>query len=189
MTKNEARIEVAYDILSTVFQDLCNSRKIELAEELSDVMRRIILFSQRVKKEGKILSTVQQNCDKIATDLQPREADADVDNQESNAIQRTSNTLNALEKTLENEKPCKWEKDGFCVNHDSPARADWCPVPDMPGVCRHEERAKPLKDWTLEEAHRLCIALDGHCKECCLDRYICSAIGLNEVTPPGQWKL
>ncbi len=42
---------------------------------------------------------------------------------------------------------CKWNADGICVNADCPMRADFCPVPDEPGVCRHEDRgeSKPMK--------------------------------------------
>ena len=35
---------------------------------------------------------------------------------------------------------CKWMQDEVCVNADCPMRADLCPVPDIPGVCRFEER-------------------------------------------------
>ena len=35
---------------------------------------------------------------------------------------------------------CKWMQDEVCVNADCPMRADFCPVPDIPGVCRFEER-------------------------------------------------
>ena len=35
---------------------------------------------------------------------------------------------------------CKWRQDEVCVNADCPMRADLCPVPDIPGVCRFEER-------------------------------------------------
>lgn len=35
---------------------------------------------------------------------------------------------------------CAYEVDGFCVNDQCPQRGDCCPVPDMPGVCRHEKR-------------------------------------------------
>ena len=35
---------------------------------------------------------------------------------------------------------CKWMKDEICVNADCPMRADYCPVPDIAGVCRFEER-------------------------------------------------
>ena len=36
--------------------------------------------------------------------------------------------------------PCKWCQDEFCTNPDSPMRADYCPVPDTPFVCLHEDR-------------------------------------------------
>lgn len=35
---------------------------------------------------------------------------------------------------------CKWMQDEICVNADCPMRADYCPVPDVPGVCRFEEK-------------------------------------------------
>lgn len=35
---------------------------------------------------------------------------------------------------------CKWCQDEICVNADCPMCADYCPVPDIPGVCRFEER-------------------------------------------------
>jgi hypothetical protein len=38
------------------------------------------------------------------------------------------------------EKVCKYCKDEICVNAACPMRADYCPVPDTPGVCKHEER-------------------------------------------------
>ena len=37
-------------------------------------------------------------------------------------------------------KDCKYCKDEFCVNAKCPMRADYCPVPDNPGVCRYEDR-------------------------------------------------
>ena len=40
----------------------------------------------------------------------------------------------------ETSPPCKWCHDEFCTNPDSPMRADYCPVPDTPFVCRHEDR-------------------------------------------------
>lgn len=49
MTKSEARLEVAFDILSKIHSDLCHNRKIEQAEELQDIMRRLILFSKKIK--------------------------------------------------------------------------------------------------------------------------------------------
>lgn len=35
---------------------------------------------------------------------------------------------------------CKWMQDEICVNADCPMCADYCPVADVPGVCRFEER-------------------------------------------------
>lgn len=35
---------------------------------------------------------------------------------------------------------CKWMQDEVCVNADCPMCADYCPVPDNPGVCKYEER-------------------------------------------------
>lgn len=46
--KREAMFEVAYDILRKVFRSLCHERKIEEAEELADIMKQIIIFSQKV---------------------------------------------------------------------------------------------------------------------------------------------
>ena len=35
---------------------------------------------------------------------------------------------------------CKWMQDEICVNADCPMCADYCPVVDVTGVCRFEER-------------------------------------------------
>ena len=35
---------------------------------------------------------------------------------------------------------CKYCQGEVCVNADCPMRADYCPVPDVEGVCRFEER-------------------------------------------------
>ena len=35
---------------------------------------------------------------------------------------------------------CKWMQDEICVNADCPMCCDFCPVVDVPGVCRFEER-------------------------------------------------
>ena len=37
---------------------------------------------------------------------------------------------------------CKWMRDEFCVNDECPMCADYCPVPDYPGVCRFEDRGE-----------------------------------------------
>lgn len=36
---------------------------------------------------------------------------------------------------------CEWMQDEMCVNDQSPMCADYCPVPDVEGVCRFEERS------------------------------------------------
>ena len=48
MTKDQARIDVALEILSRVHQNLCNSRKIKQAEELTEINRRLILLSEKI---------------------------------------------------------------------------------------------------------------------------------------------
>ena len=35
---------------------------------------------------------------------------------------------------------CKYCQDEICVNVDCPTCCDYCPVADVPGVCRFEER-------------------------------------------------
>ena len=35
---------------------------------------------------------------------------------------------------------CKYCQDEVCVNSDCPMCAGFCPAPDIPGVCRFEER-------------------------------------------------
>ena len=44
---------------------------------------------------------------------------------------------------------CKYCQDEICVNADCPMCCDFCPVVDVPGVCRFEDRSdgdekKPL---------------------------------------------
>ena len=35
---------------------------------------------------------------------------------------------------------CKYNQDEFCTDADCPMRGDYCPVPDIDGVCQHEDR-------------------------------------------------
>ena len=35
---------------------------------------------------------------------------------------------------------CKWMLDEICVNDQCPMVADYCPVADVGGVCRFEDR-------------------------------------------------
>ena len=48
---------------------------------------------------------------------------------------------------------CKWCKNEICVNADCPMRADYCPVPDIPDVCKYEEHTQTEKgaDVCLEQ--------------------------------------
>lgn len=34
---------------------------------------------------------------------------------------------------------CKWYKDNFCVNADSPCAADYCPCTEYPDLCKYYE--------------------------------------------------
>lgn len=40
---------------------------------------------------------------------------------------------------------CRWNHDEFCVNSDCPMCADYCPVPDFPGVCQFEDRGNDYR--------------------------------------------
>ena len=51
MTRNEARLEVAYDILEGVFKDFCHAKKMAQAEKMLDIMRQLILFSETYGKD------------------------------------------------------------------------------------------------------------------------------------------
>lgn len=42
---------------------------------------------------------------------------------------------------------CKYCKDEICVNDQCPMRGDYCPVIDVPGVCKHEA-VEPLERFT-----------------------------------------
>lgn len=45
-----------------------------------------------------------------------------------------------MEQEMMTMSDCKWMKDEVCVNADCPMCCDYCPVVDVPGVCRFEER-------------------------------------------------
>lgn len=46
-------LEIATSILSKVHSALCNEREIEKAEELQEIMRQLIVFSDRLHKKQK----------------------------------------------------------------------------------------------------------------------------------------
>ena len=39
---------------------------------------------------------------------------------------------------------CRWNQDEICTNADCPMCCDFCPVPDDPGVCKHEDRREVM---------------------------------------------
>lgn len=39
---------------------------------------------------------------------------------------------------------CKYNQDEFCTNDQCPMCADYCPVPDIEGVCKYEEREEEV---------------------------------------------
>ena len=47
----DVRCEVAYDELEKVFNELCYYKNNDLAEELLDIQRRLLLFTQRLENE------------------------------------------------------------------------------------------------------------------------------------------
>ena len=49
-------------------------------------------------------------------------------------------------------KNCKWMHNEFCVNDKCPMRADYCPVPDFPGVCRFEDRISDEENASIKKA-------------------------------------
>ena len=54
---------------------------------------------------------------------------------------------------------CKYNKDEFCTNDQCPMRGDYCPVPDIEGVCKYEEREET---WMLTPKGCLTVALQNH---------------------------
>ena len=42
---------------------------------------------------------------------------------------------------------CKYNQDEFCTNDQCPMCADYCPVPDVEGVCKYEDREE--ERWEL----------------------------------------
>lgn len=52
---------------------------------------------------------------------------------------------------------CIYNKDEFCTNDECPMRADYCPVPDVEGVCKYEEREE--ERYTLTPRGCLAVAL------------------------------
>lgn len=61
------------------------------------------------------------------------------------------------------EPYCKWCHNEMCVKDECPACTEYCPVPNMPGLCRYEEREymTPKKAWH-NIINRLKIYADEH---------------------------
>lgn len=57
---------------------------------------------------------------------------------------------------------CRWCKNEICVSGECPAFGDYCPVPDIPGLCRYEERYEmtPKEAW-----HNICVRLTAYANE------------------------
>lgn len=51
--KMKVLLEIATEILSRVHSNLCREKQIEKAEELSEIMRQLIVFSDRLHKKQK----------------------------------------------------------------------------------------------------------------------------------------
>ena len=49
-------LEIATDILDRVFSALCHKKQIAEAEELQDIIRRLIVFSNRLRKKQPIVA-------------------------------------------------------------------------------------------------------------------------------------
>ena len=54
---------------------------------------------------------------------------------------RTFSVLLGIRKKVLTMDDCKYCHDEICVNADCPMCCDFCPVADVPGVCRFEERS------------------------------------------------
>lgn len=51
--KQQATLELAYDLVQKIHHDLCLDKKTELAEQTLDIQRRIILLAQELRKTDK----------------------------------------------------------------------------------------------------------------------------------------
>lgn len=52
---------------------------------------------------------------------------------------------------------CKWYQEEMCVNADCPMCCEYCPVADVPGVCKFEEREGGInmnREEILEQAQK-----------------------------------
>lgn len=77
-------------------------------------------------------------------------------------------------------KECKYCKDGICVNADCPKWGDYCPVEDVPNMCKWAEQKamtnyEKIKNMSIEKMTEFFSGDCIHCThytECCLfDEY------------------
>jgi hypothetical protein len=57
-------------------------------------------------------------------------------------------TFATMEKGGVRMADCRYYYDEFCVNDKCPMCADYCPVPDTPDVCKHEDRGDDNEQTT-----------------------------------------
>lgn len=51
--KQQATLELAYDLVQKIHHDLCLDKKTELAEQTLEIQKRIIMLSQELRKADK----------------------------------------------------------------------------------------------------------------------------------------
>ena len=74
---------------------------------------------------------------------------------------------------------CKYNHNEFCVNDQCPMCADYCPVPDIEGVCQYEEREDKIYKFTPKGCLRSVLIMhDVHIDE---DRFDSIWEAFNEV--------
>ena len=52
---------------------------------------------------------------------------------------------------------CTYNENDFCTNDECPMCADYCPVPDMGGVCKYEEREEEVYKLTPKGCLRVAL--------------------------------
>lgn len=57
---------------------------------------------------------------------------------------------------------CKYYYSEFCTNDQCPMCADYCPVPDIEDVCKHEERVEEDEAWVLTPEGCFAAVLHDH---------------------------
>lgn len=65
--KMKLLLEISTEILNRVFSALCHEKNIEKAEELQDIIRRLILFSDRLYKRPIVEMDAKELTDAMKT--------------------------------------------------------------------------------------------------------------------------